>query len=168
MGPKVIIMMGVSGCGKTTVGQLVSGHLQCEFIEGDEYHSPENIAKMCSGQPLNDDDRFDWMMPEYENRGSPFWGTLRLSPFSPQGKVRKALPGLGAPSSLRPYPGSFEPSTNGCKPAWHYMKAGMSKASSRRWSPRRCADLDLLLPPRNCGQVIALLSFSPHSCRNGG
>jgi carbohydrate kinase (thermoresistant glucokinase family) len=61
MTPKIIVMMGVSGCGKTTVGQLVAKELGWEFIEGDEYHSPENIAKMSSGQPLNDEDRFDWM-----------------------------------------------------------------------------------------------------------
>ena len=53
--------MGVSGCGKTTVGKLVAEELGWEFVEGDEYHSPENIAKMSSGQPLNDEDRFDWM-----------------------------------------------------------------------------------------------------------
>lgn len=61
MSPKVIVMMGVSGCGKTTVGKLVAEELGWEFVEGDEYHSPENIAKMSSGQPLNDEDRFDWM-----------------------------------------------------------------------------------------------------------
>ena len=61
MRPKVIVMMGVSGCGKTTVGKMVAEELGWEFVEGDEYHSPENISKMSSGQPLNDDDRFDWM-----------------------------------------------------------------------------------------------------------
>ena len=61
MSPKILVMMGVSGCGKTTVGKLVAEEMNWEFVEGDEYHSPENIAKMSSGQPLSDDDRFDWM-----------------------------------------------------------------------------------------------------------
>ena len=59
--PRVIVVMGVSGCGKTTVGKLVAEGLRCEFVEGDEYHSPDNIAKMRSGQPLEDDDRLGWM-----------------------------------------------------------------------------------------------------------
>lgn len=59
---QIIVVMGVSGCGKTTVGELVAEGLACEFIEGDEYHSRENIAKMASGQPLNDEDRRNWMV----------------------------------------------------------------------------------------------------------
>jgi gluconokinase len=59
--PAIIVVMGVSGCGKTTVGKLVAEGLGWEFLEGDEYHSPQNIAKMGSGQPLDDADRKDWM-----------------------------------------------------------------------------------------------------------
>lgn len=58
---QIIVIMGVSGCGKTTVGKLVAEGLACEFIEGDEYHSRENIAQMASGQPLNDESRRNWM-----------------------------------------------------------------------------------------------------------
>ena len=61
MEPRVIVVMGVSGCGKSTVGRLVAEGLGCEFVEGDEYHSPDNIAKMRSGRPLEDDDRLGWM-----------------------------------------------------------------------------------------------------------
>ena len=59
--PYIIVVMGVSGCGKTTVGKLLAAGLGCEFVEGDEYHPPENIAKMGSGQPLDDEDRRGWM-----------------------------------------------------------------------------------------------------------
>ena len=59
--PYIIVVMGVSGCGKTTVGKLLAEGLGCEFVEGDEYHPPENIAKMGSGQPLDDEDRRGWM-----------------------------------------------------------------------------------------------------------
>jgi len=59
--PCIIVVMGVSGCGKTTVGKLVAKGLGCEFVEGDEYHPPDNIAKMGSGQPLDDEDRRGWM-----------------------------------------------------------------------------------------------------------
>ena len=56
-----IILIGVSGCGKTSIGRLLAGHLGWAFIEGDEYHSTENIRKMASGIPLNDGDRHPWL-----------------------------------------------------------------------------------------------------------
>jgi carbohydrate kinase (thermoresistant glucokinase family) len=53
--------MGVSGCGKTTVGEALAAHLNCPFYDGDDFHSPENVAKMASGVPLNDADRAPWL-----------------------------------------------------------------------------------------------------------
>jgi gluconokinase len=57
----VYIIMGVSGCGKTSVGQQLAAKLSCPFYDGDDFHPPENVAKMASGQPLNDDDRYPWL-----------------------------------------------------------------------------------------------------------
>jgi len=56
-----IVVMGVSGSGKSAVGRLLAGELECAFVEGDELHSNDNIAKMRSGQPLNDEDRWPWL-----------------------------------------------------------------------------------------------------------
>jgi gluconokinase len=56
-----IIVMGVSGSGKTTVGKLLADRLGWTFIESDEYHLPSDIEKMSSGIPLNDDDRWPWL-----------------------------------------------------------------------------------------------------------
>jgi len=56
-----IILMGVSGCGKSTVGRLLADELGCRFIEGDEFHSDSNIAKMRAGHPLTDADRWPWL-----------------------------------------------------------------------------------------------------------
>lgn len=58
---KVFIVMGVSGCGKTTVGRALAQALACPFYDGDDYHPAENIAKMANGIPLNDDDRRPWL-----------------------------------------------------------------------------------------------------------
>lgn len=57
----VYIIMGVSGCGKTSVGQELAARLKCPFFDGDDFHPPGNVAKMASGQPLSDDDRTPWL-----------------------------------------------------------------------------------------------------------
>ena len=56
-----IIVMGVSGCGKSTVGAMLAEALGCRFFDGDDLHSQANKAKMASGVPLNDDDRWPWL-----------------------------------------------------------------------------------------------------------
>ncbi|MAG72803.1 gluconate kinase [archaeon] len=56
-----ILVMGPSGCGKTTIGGLLSQKLSLPFIEGDAYHSNENITKMKSGTQLTDSDRMPWL-----------------------------------------------------------------------------------------------------------
>jgi gluconokinase len=58
---KVIVVMGVAGSGKSTVGPLIAKALGGDYAEGDQFHPPANIAKMTSGQPLNDDDRMPWL-----------------------------------------------------------------------------------------------------------
>lgn len=57
----VVIVMGVSGCGKTTVGQKLARHLGWEFRDGDDFHPPSNVEKMRSGRPLDDEDRRPWL-----------------------------------------------------------------------------------------------------------
>lgn len=57
----IIVVMGVSGAGKTTIGRLLAAHLRLPFIEGDDYHPPANVAKMASGVPLADHDRWPWL-----------------------------------------------------------------------------------------------------------
>ncbi len=59
--PAAVVVMGVSGCGKSSVGRLLADYLQAEFIEGDELHSPANVSKMQAGIALNDDDRWPWL-----------------------------------------------------------------------------------------------------------
>ncbi|WP_048860205.1 AAA family ATPase, partial [Acidisphaera rubrifaciens] len=55
--PSVVVVMGVSGSGKTTVAALLAAALGWRFIEGDDLHPPANIAKMRRGEPLTDADR---------------------------------------------------------------------------------------------------------------
>src|SRR5690606_15970887 len=60
-GADVVVVMGVSGCGKTTIARRVASRLGAEFVEGDELHPEANVAKMRSGQPLTDEDRWPWL-----------------------------------------------------------------------------------------------------------
>lgn len=53
--------MGVTGCGKTSVGSALANSLAMEFADADAFHSEANIAKMAAGQPLIDDDRWPWL-----------------------------------------------------------------------------------------------------------
>jgi gluconokinase len=56
-----IVVMGVSGSGKSTVGAALAQRLRVPFGDGDDLHPPANVAKMTAGQPLNDDDRYPWL-----------------------------------------------------------------------------------------------------------
>lgn len=73
----VIILMGVAGAGKTTVGKRLAQSLGWRFVEGDDFHPPENVAKMASGIPLTDEDRAPWLerlrglIQESLERGEP-------------------------------------------------------------------------------------------------
>jgi carbohydrate kinase (thermoresistant glucokinase family) len=57
----IIYIMGVSGCGKTTIGKLLSQRIGIPFFDGDDFHSAANVEKMKAGEPLNDEDRSEWL-----------------------------------------------------------------------------------------------------------
>jgi len=58
----ILVICGVSGCGKSTIGRALADQFECEFIEGDDHHPPENIAKMSAGNSLTDADRTSWLV----------------------------------------------------------------------------------------------------------
>lgn len=68
--------MGVSGCGKSTIGKLLSEKLSLPFIEADDFHSKQNVSKMSRGIPLNDEDRSPWLqslsqeLQSHQNKGA--------------------------------------------------------------------------------------------------
>lgn len=59
--PVFVVVMGVSGSGKTTVGELLAARMGWRFYDGDKFHPPENVAKMATGTPLDDTDRAGWL-----------------------------------------------------------------------------------------------------------
>lgn len=58
----ILILMGPTGCGKTTIGHLLARRLGWPFLDGDNFHPAANVAKMHSGAPLNDSDRHPWLL----------------------------------------------------------------------------------------------------------
>ena len=60
-GVAAIVVMGVSGAGKSTVGKLIAAQLGCPFRDADSFHPQANIEKMSRGEPLTDDDRWPWL-----------------------------------------------------------------------------------------------------------
>ncbi|MEU0037133.1 MULTISPECIES: gluconokinase [unclassified Streptomyces] len=59
--PHVVVVMGVAGTGKTTIGPLLAARLGVPYAEGDDFHPQANIAKMTAGTPLSDEDRWPWL-----------------------------------------------------------------------------------------------------------
>lgn len=57
----IVVLMGVCGCGKTTIGRAVADVLGWHFLDADDFHPPANVAKMAQGIPLTDEDRWPWL-----------------------------------------------------------------------------------------------------------
>jgi gluconokinase len=57
----MVVIMGVCGCGKTTIGRALADELGWAFLDADEYHPPANVAKMAASLALTDDDRWPWL-----------------------------------------------------------------------------------------------------------
>ena len=77
--PKVrlFVVMGVAGCGKSTIAEGIAEALKGTYLDGDSFHPPSNIAKMSAGEPLTDDDRWPWLATfarELADRNGPVVG----------------------------------------------------------------------------------------------
>ncbi|HYF58016.1 MAG TPA: gluconokinase [Burkholderiaceae bacterium] len=59
--PSAVVVMGVSGCGKTAVGEALARRLGARFVDADDFHPPANVEKMRAGVPLDDADRAPWL-----------------------------------------------------------------------------------------------------------
>src|SRR5699024_627766 len=93
-GPRVVVM-GVSSCGKSTVGELLALKLGVPFMDGDDLHPRANIEKMASGVPLTDDDRWPWLTLVGEwLAGRSDGGVIACSALkrSYRDRIRKAAP----------------------------------------------------------------------------
>ena len=105
-----IVLMGVSGCGKTSIGRRLSQSLNWPFYDGDDFHPQANVAKMAQGIPLNDDDRQPWLerlhtlVVEHLDRGQ----SLLVACSALKAKYRNTLKGSREDVIFVYLKGSFE------------------------------------------------------------
>ena len=98
--PPVVVVMGVSGSGKSTMARLLAGALGVDFAEGDDFHSAANVAKMRSGTPLSDADRQTWLeilarrMGEARRRGAGLVLSCSALKRSYRDLLRAAVPDM--------------------------------------------------------------------------
>ncbi|NUO41728.1 MAG: gluconokinase [Streptomyces sp.] len=96
--PHVVVVMGVAGTGKTTIGPLLAARLGVPYAEGDDFHPSANIAKMSAGTPLTDDDRWPWLdaIGDWAHGREGLGGVVSCSALkrSYRDRLRVAAPGL--------------------------------------------------------------------------
>ncbi|MFE0356865.1 gluconokinase [Streptomyces nigra] len=94
--PHVVVVMGVAGTGKTTIGPLLAARLGVPYAEGDDFHSEANISKMSAGTPLDDDDRWPWLdaIGAWAHRKAGLGGVVSCSALkrSYRDRLRAAAP----------------------------------------------------------------------------
>jgi carbohydrate kinase (thermoresistant glucokinase family) len=153
-----VVVMGVAGSGKTTVGNALAASLEWEFIEGDSLHSKANVAKMASGQPLTDADRGPWLdsvrsSAEAVTRGG---GRAVVACSALKKSYRAALapdPARVRFAYLRGAPGVMRQRL--AARAGHYMKEGMLDSQLQALEePREALVLDASLAPETLVERI--------------
>ncbi|MEU1077869.1 MULTISPECIES: gluconokinase [unclassified Streptomyces] len=96
--PHVVVVMGVAGTGKTTIGPLVARALGVPYAEGDDFHPPANVAKMSAGVPLEDEDRRPWLdaIGRWAHERAGLGGVVSSSALKRayRDRLRAAAPGL--------------------------------------------------------------------------
>lgn len=96
--PLVVVVMGVAGTGKTTIGPLLAARFGVPYAEGDDFHPPANIAKMSAGIPLGDEDRWPWLdaIGEWAHERAGLGGVVSSSALkrSYRDRLRAAAPGV--------------------------------------------------------------------------
>jgi gluconokinase len=126
--PRVIIVMGVAGSGKSTVGSLLASANGGRFFDGDDFHPPANIAKMAAGLPLDDADRAPWLerLRKEVVDAAPAGGISVLA-CSALKKIYRDQLGIGAPDIALVYLQGSPPllANRLGKRAGHFMKPGM-------------------------------------------
>ncbi len=96
----IIIVMGVTGCGKSTVGALLAQRLGGRFFDADDHHPPANRAKLLANIPLTDEDRWPWLasLSDLLRRESAHGGTIVLACSALKASYREVFRSCGKPT----------------------------------------------------------------------
>ncbi len=153
----MIVLMGVAGSGKTTVGKILAELLECPFYEGDDFHPPRNIEKMKEGRALMDQDREPWLkilsekMVEWRRQNPLFV----LSCSALKAKYRSILENSG--------PIRWVYLNSSFKLAWarlakrkgHYFPVGLLESQFRDLEePDKALKVENILPPGRIAGII--------------
>ena len=146
--------MGVSGCGKSTVGALLAQKLGVEFLDGDEFHPPQNVAKMAAGVPLDDADRRPWL--ERLNAELRARADVVLACSALKQSYRDIL-AQGADCRFVHLRGSIELIRSRLQERKHrYMPASLLESQfAALEAPARAIDVDIGMQPADCVAAIA-------------
>ena len=165
MRPQFIILMGVSGSGKTSVGTALAARLGWDFFDGDDFHSPENVAKMANGIPLNDNDRAPWLaalnakIRECMANQRP--GVLACSALKQQ--YRKRLLAGNPGVQIIYLKGDYDLIAARMMARSHYMKPGMLQSQfDTLEEPADAITIDIEAPvDRIVEKIISILDQTP-------
>ncbi|PZR34344.1 MAG: gluconokinase [Caulobacter segnis] len=153
--------MGVSGCGKSTLGSLLARDLDCPFLEGDDFHDLQAVAKMRAGQALDDNDRWPWLdrlaaaVGEALASGGPVVAACSALRRSYRDRLRAAIP---APTYFVLLDAGYEDILGRLtRRSAHYMPASLldsQLATLERPEPDEAIfTLDAGLPPERLSQI---------------
>ncbi|HEX5611156.1 MAG TPA: gluconokinase [Burkholderiales bacterium] len=157
----IVVLMGVSGAGKTTLGNALATSRGCDFLDADDWHPPANVAKMAAGEPLSDDDRSPWLdrlNAELRAREARGQDTV-LACSALKEKYREQLTRGLARVELVFLHGSAELIRERLATRQHhYMPATLLESQFRALEPPQHAiHVDVALSPEQC---VALISAS--------
>lgn len=158
MKTRFFIVMGVSGCGKSSVGRALADSLGWDFYDADDFHPPENVAKMASGTPLDDSDRAPWLATLYDLISSSLQadhpGVLACSALKE--RYRQQLTGGNEAVKVVYLKGSYDLIWSRMeKRADHYMKPHMLKSQFEALEePTRALTMDISMSVNDIVQEI--------------
>lgn len=160
-----VIVMGVSGCGKSTVGELLGAELDAGFLDGDSLHPQANIDKMAAGQPLDDADREPWLREVGNRLGTVGNESMVIACSALKRKYRDLIRAQAPGTVFIHLHGSEELLTErmGSRPG-HFMPVGLLQSQLATLEPLEADEfglvLDIAQPPSELVQdAVAWLEF---------
>jgi gluconokinase len=166
----LVVVMGVSGCGKSTVGRLIAQRLACEFLEGDDLHPPRNLERMAAGIALTDHDRRDWLKAIAEQLADAHAARygLIVSCSALKRSYRNQLRTASSELAFVHIHGSLDVlEARMLSRTGHFMPPSLLASQLQTLEPpgpdERCITLDAALPPENIAEQASVWLAQPFS-----